>query len=68
VSRISGVAYNSNVSLIRAASQKAQLVHNVGVQAVETKAVSADELWSFIEKNRNSADRENWKLEIAGLP
>lgn len=44
VSRISGVAYNTSVSLIRAASQKAQLVHNAGVQAVETKAVSTDEL------------------------
>jgi hypothetical protein len=31
VSRISGVAYNTSVSLIRATSQKGQLVHNAGV-------------------------------------
>jgi hypothetical protein len=68
VSRISGMAYNTSVSLIRAASQKAQLVHNAGVQAVETKAVSADELWSFVEKHRTSAWPGNWKPEIVGLP
>ncbi len=67
-SRLSGVAYNTSVSLIQTASQKAQLAHNAGVQAVETKAVSADELWSFVEKNRNSAWPGNWKPEITGLP
>jgi transposase-like protein len=67
VSRLSAVAYNTSVSL-RAASQKAQLVHNAGVQAVEAKAVCADELWSFVEKNRNSAWPGNRKPEIAGLP
>lgn len=35
------------VSLIRAASQKAQLVHNASVQAIDTDAVTADELSLF---------------------
>jgi hypothetical protein len=35
---------NTVVSIVRAASQQAQLVHNAGVQAVQTKEASADEL------------------------
>ncbi len=34
ISRITGLAYNTVVSIVRAASQKAQLVHNAEVQAV----------------------------------
>ena len=46
VSRISRLAYNTGVSIIRAASQKAQ--------AVKTEALSADDLWSFVDKSRNT--------------
>lgn len=46
VSRTTGLAYNTVVSIVRAASQQAQLVHNAQVQAVQTEEVSADELWS----------------------
>lgn len=59
ISRIPGLAYNTVVSIVRAASQKAQLVHNARVQAVETEEVSADELWSFVTKNRNSVIPKN---------
>jgi transposase-like protein len=55
ISRISGISYNTGVSLIRAASQKAQQVHNAEVQGVDTDAIAADELWSFVEKNKNTA-------------
>jgi predicted TIM-barrel enzyme len=55
ISRISGLSYNTEVSLIRAASQKAQLVHNAQVQAVDTDAIAADELWSFVEKKTTAA-------------
>ena len=55
MSRTTRLAYNTVVSLVRAVSQQAQLVHNVEVQAVETEAVSADELWSFIAKNNSAA-------------
>jgi transposase-like protein len=55
ISRVSRLSYNTGVSLIRAASQKAQLVHNAEVQAVDTDAIGADELWSFVEKNKNTA-------------
>ena len=54
ISRMTGLAYNAVVSIVRAASQKAQLVHNAEVQAVQTKEASADEMWSFVSKNRNS--------------
>jgi transposase-like protein len=54
ISRTTKLAYNTVVSIVRAASQKAQLVHNQEVQAVETNAVSADEMWSFVSKNRSN--------------
>jgi transposase-like protein len=57
VSRISGRAYGTVVSLIREASQKAQMIHNAEVKAVETEKVSADEMWSFVEKNRRTVKR-----------
>jgi len=55
ISRISGLAYDTVVSIVQTASQKAQMVHNAEVQAVETDAISGDELWSFVEKNKNAA-------------
>jgi len=54
ISRITKLAYNTVVSIVRAASQKAQLVHNAEVQAVQTEEVSADEMWSFVSKNRSN--------------
>lgn len=54
LSRTSGLAYNTVVSIVRAGSQQAQLVHNAEVQAVQTEEVSADELWSFVQKNRSN--------------
>ena len=50
VSRITGLAYNKVVSIIRSASGKAQLVHNQQVQQVLTPEVSADEMLSFVQK------------------
>jgi len=54
VSRITGLAYNKVVSIIRSASGKAQLVHNQQVQQVLTPEVSADEMLSFVQKNRSN--------------
>ena len=66
ISRTTGLAYNTVVSIVRAASQRAQLVHNAEVQAVQTEEVSADELWSFVSKNRSNAQLKNEKREIVG--
>ena len=57
ISRTSGLAYNTVVSIVRAASQQALLVHNAEVQSVPTQEVSVDELWSFVSKNRSSVSR-----------
>ncbi len=57
ISRTTGLAYNTVVSIVRAASQKAQLVHNAEVQAVQTEEVSADEMWSFVAKNKSNASQ-----------
>jgi len=54
ISRITGRAYNTVVSLVRAASAKAQLVHNSEVEQVSTEDVSADEMWSFVQKNKSN--------------
>ncbi len=51
ISRISGLAYDTVVSIVQAAAHKAQIVHNAEVQDVDTDAIAADELWSFVEKN-----------------
>lgn len=59
ISRTTRLAYNTVVSIVRSASQKAQLVHNAEVQAVQTEEVSADEMWSFVSKNRNSVAPKN---------
>ena len=50
VSRISGRAYGTVVSLIRDAAQKSQMVHNA-----EVEQVKADEMWSFVFKNKKTA-------------
>ena len=42
-----------------AASQKAQMIHNAFVHQVQTIAITADELWSFMKKNKNIACQEN---------
>lgn len=54
IGRISGLAYDTVVSIVQAASNKGQMVHNACVQAVDTDAIGADELWSFVEKNKNT--------------
>lgn len=45
-SRISGLAYDTVVSMVHSSAQKAQMVHNAKVQAVAPDAIAADELWS----------------------
>lgn len=66
ISRISGLSYNTGVSLIRAAVQKAQLVNNGEVSSVDTDAIAADEMWSFVEKNKSTAYLKNLKPETVG--
>lgn len=66
ISRMSGLSYNTGVSWIRAASQKAQLVHHAEVQAVDTDAMAADEMWSFGEKNKSIAYPQKSKPETVG--
>ena len=59
VSRTTKLAYNTVVSIVRSASQRAQLVHNAQVQAVLTEEVSTDELWSFVLKNKSNASQRS---------
>ncbi len=66
ISRISGLAYDTVVSIVQAASEKAQMIHNAEVQDVDTDAIAADELWSFVEKNRSAVGLMKSNPEIAG--
>ncbi len=59
VSRIGQRAYGTVVSIVRAASQKAQQVHNQEVKKVESEELVADEMWSFVKKSRNIACLKN---------
>lgn len=59
ISRITGLAYNSVVSIVRSASVKAQLVHNDQVVQVQTEEVSSDEMWSFVQRSKSSASPIN---------
>lgn len=58
VSRTSGLAYGTVVSVIRAASVKGQMVHNQEVQGVETNQIGADEFWSFVKKQKQCQPEE----------
>ena len=46
ISRAVNFSYNTVVSLLRAASQKGQMIHNAHVQELETSQISSDEFWS----------------------
>ena len=59
LSRIGRRAYGTVVSLVRAASQKAQQVHNQEVQKVESEELVGDEMWSFVKKSKNTACPKN---------
>ena len=67
ISRMGHRAYGTVVSLVRAASHKAQQVHNQEVQAVESEEIAADEMWSFVKKSKNTACLKSAKSETAGL-
>lgn len=53
ISRISGLAYDTVVSIVQAAAEKAQMLHNASHQNVDTDAIAADELWSFALKKQS---------------
>ena len=59
MSRISGRAYGTVVSLIKDAAQKAQMLHNAEVNQVKTNQIIADEMWSFVQKNRKTVNPKN---------
>jgi transposase-like protein len=50
ISRTTGLAYNTVVSLVRLASHKTRMIHNSEVKEVQTEEMSADEMRSFVQK------------------
>lgn len=59
ISRIVGRAYGTVVSLVRDTSARAMMIHNKEVEKIETEEIAGDEMWSFVEKNRKTAWKEN---------
>ena len=53
------LADNTVISLVRAACEKGQMIHNAHVQNINTSKISSDEFWSFVQKNENSASIRN---------
>jgi hypothetical protein len=35
------------------------MIHNKEVEKIETEEIAGDEMWSFVEKNRKTAWKEN---------
>lgn len=58
VSRISGRAYGTVVSLVRDAAHKAQMVHNAKLEKVKPDEIIGDEMWSFVQKNKKTANQK----------
>ena len=54
ISRMTNLAYNTIVSIVRAASIKGQMIHNHQVEKIETEKIASDEFWSFVEKRCRS--------------
>ena len=50
ISRTVNLADNTVVSLVRAASEKGQMIHNAHLQNINTSQMSSDEFWSFVQK------------------
>ena len=57
VSRTTNLAYNTVVSLVRAASAKGQIVHNDRVKQIATEKIMGDEFWSFVQKNKKTVSQ-----------
>jgi transposase-like protein len=58
ISRISGRAINTVTQIVKQSSEKAQMVHNQEVTQVDTDEIVADELWSYVEKNKRIVPRK----------
>ena len=67
VSRIANLAYNTVVTIVRAASVKGQMVHNADVQHIETLQITGDEFWSFVQKNKNNVTCKSKSKGTVGL-
>jgi len=67
VSRIANLAYNTVVTIVRAASVKGQMIHNAHVQHIETTQITGDEFWSFVQKNKNTVSSKSESKETVGL-
>ena len=46
------LADNTVISLVRAACEKGQMIHNAHLQNINTSQMSSDEFWSLIQKTK----------------
>lgn len=67
IARIARRSFNTVSTLVQQAALKGQMVHNQQVDSIETEEILSDEMWSFVQKNKNSAEPTKSSMEIAGL-
>jgi transposase-like protein len=58
LTRISGRSTETVSQIIQRASEKAQMVHNQEVTEIDNEQVAADELWSFVKKNKRTVSQK----------
>jgi transposase-like protein len=54
ISRITERSVGTVTQLVQQASEKAQMVHNQEVSQIDSETIAADELWSFVKKNKRT--------------
>ena len=59
ISRQTKLAYETVVSIISKASEKAQMVHNDALNTVDTAQIDGDEMWSFVQKNKRTVSAKS---------
>lgn len=58
ISRVSQRSIGTVSGIVQRASEKAQMVHNQEVTQIESEAIAADEMWSYVEKNKQIVSQE----------
>jgi transposase-like protein len=52
ISRMSGRSIGTVTDIVKQTAKRSQMIHNQEVSEVEVESIAADEMWSFVEKNK----------------
>jgi transposase-like protein len=68
ISRISGRSIGTVTNIVKQTAQRSQMLHNPEVREVEVESIAADEMGSFVEKNKLNVCQKRTGVETVGLP